>query len=246
MKNIKLILLGNSDTLSKIGHYPDTAKDNWLREGTSIFEKYCKSNVKKYEQRNRVVGAEGNYYFTISTNNRFYLVLASTDYAERQIFDLIDEIERENIHLLVDDKGQLNKLGKNNLKTLVETYQNPADSNKIEMVNNDINDIKIEMKENVKKVLQNVESVQVLEDRSNKIKSGSEAFKNDSNKLKKLTWCQNFKWTMILILLIIAVLLVIILPIALSGSSSSSNDKDNKNNNKTRILSEHEFDLFQY
>lgn len=238
MKNLKFIFLGNSQSLKEIGDYPVNAQENWVKESKSIFEKYCKSASMKYEQRNRVIGSEGNFYFTITPTNVFYLVLAKSDYPERQVFELIEEIQKENVPLLVDEKGELNKIGKQSLKNLVEAYQNPS-SNKIAMVQSDLNDVKIEMRDNVKKVIGNLEDVQALDQRAARIKDGAKAFADDSNKLKRLTCWQNCKWTIILIVLVIGILLVIIVPIAMSSKGDSSSN-NSSNTNHTRVLLEHD------
>src|SRR5689334_15788033 len=149
MKNIKYIFLGNAQSLKEIGDYPSKVSEAWVKDAKQIFEKYCKSTMtNKYEQRSRVVGQEGNYYFTITPTNVFYLVLADQSYQERHVFELIEEIQRENVPLLVDEKGELNKLGKQSLKNIIDNYQQP--NNKIHAVQNDINDIKIEMRNNMK------------------------------------------------------------------------------------------------
>lgn len=219
MKNIKYVFLGNSQTLKEIGDLPKNSQEKWAKDSKAIFERYCKANNSKYEQRNRVSGGlEGNYYFTIAPTNIFYLVLAEAEYSEGTIFEMIDEIQKENIPLLVDEKKELNKLGYNSLKTIVDRYQNPK--SKISAINNDINDIQVEMKQNIKKAMNNLEDVQVLDERANRLQIGASEFKKDAVELKKVTCFQNAKWTLILIILVIGVLLVIILPIALSGNNT--------------------------
>ena len=220
MKNIKYIFVGNSQKCNEIGSYPNKASDVWVKDTTQIFDKYSKSTIgSKYEQRNRVVGQDGNYYFTITPNDVFYLVLASSDYPERHVFELIEEIQKENVPLLVDGEGKLNKVGKQSLKTLVENYENP--SSKIQNINKDMDDLKIEMKDNVRKVMSNVEDATALDQKAIKIKENANIYKKDAADLKRLTCWQNCKWTIILTILVVGILLVIVLPIALSGKKDS-------------------------
>jgi hypothetical protein len=223
MKNIKYIFLGNSKTCQEIGSYPNKTNDIWIKDTNQIFEKYSKSaGAGKYEQRNRVVGQDGNYYFIIQPNDVFYLVLANSEYPERYVFELIEEIQKENVPLLIDSQGQLNKVGKQTLKNLIDSYENPND--KIAQVNNDLNDVKISMKENVQKIMKNVDDVNVLDQKAIKIKENANIYKKDAQELKRLTCWQNCKWTIILSILVIGILLVIILPIALSGKKSDNTD----------------------
>lgn len=224
MKNIKYVFIGNSLTAKEIGDYPSKANEAWVKDTKQIFEKYCKSPMTtKIEQRNRVVGNDGNYYFTITPSNIFYLILAGSEYPERQVFEMIEAIQKENIPILVDEKGLLNKLGKQSLKNLVDGYQNPT-NNQISNVNNDINEIKDHMRTNVVGMAKNLGDLEELKQVSDSIKINSQNYKKEANDLKTLTCWQNCKWTIILIILIIGVLLVIIVPIAVSfkGASTAS------------------------
>jgi hypothetical protein len=219
--SIKYVFLGNSQTGKDIGCYPAKPKDQWVSDGQKIFERYCKSNAAKHEQRNLVVGTDGNLCFIIMPSNIFYLVLSDVNCAERDVFHLIDEIHRDSIYLLTDEKGELNKIGKTSLKTLVEEHMKKTSS--LKNVSNEVDDIKIEMKAAIAKTVNNVENVQHLEQKAVKIKDSSNTFKKNSNELKKITCRQNCKWTIILLLLIIGVLLIIIVPIAVSASKGDSN-----------------------
>jgi hypothetical protein len=234
MKNIKYVFLANSQNLKEIGEYPSKSNEAWLKETKMIFNGYCKNTSKKYEERNKVVGSDGNYYFTITPTDTFYIVLAHSEYPQRNVFQLIEEIQKENIHLLVDEKGELNKIGKQSLKNLIDNYQN--DNTKISGVQKDIDDIKIEMKQNVNNLVNNLEDVENLKHKSDKIKDGSKEFGKKAGELKRLTCWQNCKWTIILSVLVIGVLLIIILPLTVGGSSSSGSTTTGTNS--TRLLFE--------
>ena len=232
MQNIKYVFLGNSQTVKEIGEYPSKVQDTWITDTRSIFEKYCKNSQGKYEVRNRVVGKNGNYYFTITPTNIFYLVVAEDEYPEKLVFDFIDEAQKDNIFLLVNEKGELNKIGKQQLKNLIESYQDPSSKNKIKSVTNDIQDIKIEMTKDIRKLGNNIEDAEKLEDRSKKVADGAKLFNQGATDLKRKTCLQNYKWGFILGLLIVAILLVIIIPLAVSGGGDGKSEKDSNNTSK--------------
>jgi hypothetical protein len=232
MKNIKYVFLGNSQNLKEIGDYPMRASEAWVKEAKTIFTTYCKSPMNtKYEERNKVVGTEGNYYFTITPSNTFYLILTETDYPQRQAFQLIEDMSKENIHLLVDEKGELSKIGKQSLKNLVDSYQ--SGETKISGVQRDIEDIKIEMNENVKKVISNLEDAEGLKQKSDKIKDNSKEFAKKSAELKRATCWQNCKWTIILSLLLLGIILIIVLSVTLSSGGGNSNSGPNNSGTTT-------------
>jgi hypothetical protein len=216
--------MGNSQNLKDIGEFPAKANANWVREAKTVFTSYCKSpNNTKYEQRSKVIGSDGNYFFTITPTNTFYLILVENEYPERQVFQLIEEFQKENIHLLTDEKGELSKLGKQSLKNLIENYQKNG-NNKIANVNNDIEDIKIEMNQNIKKIVNNLEDAEELKKKSDKIKDSSRDFNKKAGDLKRATCWQNCKWNIILAIIVIGVLLAIIIPLASNAAASSSSN----------------------
>ena len=201
-------------------------------DAKNIFTTYCKHETKA-DERNKVVGSDGKYYFTTTATNTFYLILADANYPQRSAFKLLEEMGKENLHLLVDEKGEMNKLGKQSLKNLLDNYQK---SDRISGVQKDIDEIKIEMNANVKKLVSNLEDAESLKIKSDKIKDSAKDFSKGARDLKRLTCWQNFKWTIILVTLIVGILLIIILPIALSGKGSddpNGNDPSSTNSTNT-------------
>jgi hypothetical protein len=233
--SIKYVFLGNSQTGKDIGEYPTNPKSQWSQDAKRIFEKYCGSNAAKTEQRNLVAGDDGNLCFIIMPGNIFYLVLAATNHPEREVFQLVDEIHRDSIYLLTDEKGDLNKIGKTSLKTLIESHMTKAPD--VKKVSDEVDDIKVEMKAAIAKTVSNVENVQMLELKAGKIKDSSHTFKKNATELRRITCWQNCKWTIILVILIIGILLVIIIPIAVSASKSANdNTNANANPNPTTVV----------
>jgi hypothetical protein len=220
--SIKYVFLGNSQSGKPIGEYPSKPKEQWSQDSKTIFDRYCKSNTAKIDQRNKVAGTDGNICFIIMPSNIFYLIIAEFDQQEREVFQLIDEIHRDSIYLLTDEKGDLNKIGKTSLKTLIESHMRKSPQTK--KISDEVDDIKIEMKAAIAKTVSNVENVQSLEHKAVKIKESSHTFKKNANELRKITCWQNCKWTIILVILIIGVLLVIIIPIAVSSSKGDTSN----------------------
>lgn len=220
--NIKYVFLGNANTNKEIGEYPSKPKDTWSQNCKTVFERYCSSMGAKVEQRNKVVGEDGNFYFILFSNKIFVLVLADKEYAERDVFSMIDEIIKDNVHLLVDDKGIMNKEGKKELSRIIDSYQK---KNVMNQLNDDINSIKLEMQANINKQVSNLEDVNAMENKAVKIKENSDMFKKNASQLKRITCWQNCKWTIILGLIVIGLLAIIIIPIAVS---SGGDDHDNE------------------
>lgn len=225
-KKIKYIFIGKAQDRKELGELNVQAQQSWAKDCRTIFENYCGSDLEsKLEQRNKVKMKDttNNYYFIISESYYFYIAVVDSSYPETLIFKLFEDIFKENIPLLRDDKGKLNSIGNNKLKELVNNYQSAESKSQIAAINNDLKEIKDDMKKNVSKVIGNIEDADKLKDQSDKIAEASNKFKNDANEIKKQSCIQNYKWWLILAL-IIAVIIIIILIAVLPKNSDAKAD----------------------
>ena len=214
--SIQYILIGNPDDCEEIGHYPDRGASKTLaKEANQILKKLSESGIKTKDLINKVDNrGKGNYFFTINSNNIFYLIFGDNNLKEREAFELIDILQEKNIPLLIDSKtGKLNLEGRKQLKSLVEDFQNNK-CNKIQNIQNDVDEVKDTMKNNIKNMYQNVENVENMEKKAIELRKGAEEYNSSAVKLKRATCWQNFKWLIILIAVIV-LLIIIIIPISL-------------------------------
>ena len=114
-----------------------------------------------------------------------------------------------------DETKELNPQGRQAIKQLVEQYQDQKNFNKIAEIQKDVDEIKVQMKENIKKQVDSMEDVNKLEEKSANLKMQTADYANNANTLKKVTWWQNCKLTIIIAVIIIAIVLAIVLPIVL-------------------------------
>ena len=214
--SIQYILIGNPEDNEEIGHYPDRGASKAIaKEANQIFKKLSESGIKTKDLRNKVDNiGKGHYFFTINSNNIFYLIFGDNNLKEREAFELIDILQQENIPLMVDAKtGKLNLDGRKQLKSLVEDFQNNK-CNKIQGIQNEVEQVKDTMKNNIKNMYQNVENVENMEKKAHQLRVGAEEYNNSAVKLKRVTCWHNFKWLIILIAVIV-LLIIIIVPISL-------------------------------
>lgn len=204
-------------------------------EATQIFLKFCENGSTMKDLRNKINNNnDGNYFFTINSQDIFYLVLADQNINERDAFALMDYIQNEKIPLLIDiSTQQLNLYGRQQLKTVIEKFFE-NNNNKLNDINLELEDTKKIMKDNIRDMTKNVDEIENMEGKAVQIKENADLFNKNANNLRKAAWWANCKWTIILILVII-LLLIIILPISISVGKKKKDDK-NKNNNTTRIL----------
>jgi hypothetical protein len=186
---IKFLVIGDISTGKKITEF-STKINKKKDEIDKIFTKICKTSAGKYEERNKITSKTENYYFITLKPGIVFLALVSNTYPERLVFELIDKINQEKIPTMINEETkELNAKGRQDLKTIIDSYQN----NVINEISKDINDIKLDMKDNIKKMVESIDDTSILEQSAENLRQESKNYRENANELKKLTYCQNFK-----------------------------------------------------
>lgn len=231
--NIKYVLIANAHNEKIIGEYTSNQDSSWKKIAQKVLFDNCKNNENKYNKNMKFPTQDGVFYCKLSQNMFFYIALVSEKYSERLAFNLLEDLIKDNIHLLIDAaKGELNQHGLKALKALALVYNNNNNYNqeedKLSSLNGDINDIKIEMQNNVKKVLANTDDLNSLDAKSVRIKDNANLFKKDAVNLARKTFWENFKWKLVFVFMFI--LLVVYLGWSLfSGGDDNKSAKDSGN-----------------
>ena len=191
---IKFLLIGDITTGKKITEFSTTTNKK-KDEIDKIFAKICKTSAGKFEERNKITSQTQNYYFISYKPGTIFLVLVNNTYPERLVFELIDKINQEKIPTMINEETkELNAQGRQDLKKLIDLYQD----NILNSIQNDVNDIKLDMKDNIKKMVDSIEDTSVLEQSAENLRQESQNYKENAAALKKLTYWQNLKLWIIL------------------------------------------------
>ena len=209
---IKYLLIGDSLKNKIITEFTSgNAQSKTKKEINQIFNKLCKSPNKKLDERNKITSKDENYYFTFCKPDLIFIILASNEYPERHIFELIQKINEDNIPSMVNDETrELNPTGRQALKQLIDIYQEPKNINKIADIQSDVDSIKIDMKKNINKMVESVDNVNTLQNKSEALRLESNDFKKNSAEVRRITWWQNFKLWIILGCIVLVLLIIII------------------------------------
>ena len=209
---IKYFLIGDLDTNKAITEYSTNsfvAADK--KSASQIFKKLCKTEERKFEERNIISAKENKYYFISYDPNILFLTFVDANYPERLIFQMFEEIRNEGVLSMINDSTkELNPNGRQKLKEIIEKYQERDKIDKIGQIQNDVNEVKVEVKKNIDKMVQNVEDVEKLEQRSNELKDASKEYQNNAKEIERVTWWQNFKLWIIIIVIVLVVLGIIL------------------------------------
>jgi len=194
--------------------------EKYVKDSRAIFDNILRENKITYEERNRIDDPEGHFYFTVSLAGAFYLAYVQSSYPDYVLNELFDEIQKEGLHLLIDDKGEINKCARDKLRQLFEHYKNPKSS--VAAAQLQMNQVKLEMRNNMHNLINNLEDTRALDEKSKKIQQSTLIYSNDARVLEKETWCRKFKWTLIIVVLVIGLALIIVLPLVLSKTHVSN------------------------
>ena len=182
-------------------------------------------------------------FYTLQNSGTFYLAVVLKDslYNEEEnlIYELFEDIDHQGIKKLVNKKGVLTHVGIQNLKFCIDLYQENnrknnenkkekenenifvknkninKDMSKIALLNNEINDIHINVKESVKNMITNVNDMHDLDTKSAKIKDTSYQFQKDSAALENKIRFQKFV-SKIVIFCVLTIIFIIVLYLIIS------------------------------
>ena len=204
---IKYLLLGDVVTNKIITEYSSTGDSNQIKkEINQIFAKICKSQIKKYNERNKITSKDSIYYYIIENPNLIFIILVDEEYPEDLVFELIDKIKKDEITKMINEETQeLNPSGRVELKNIIDIYQkknldqNENDNeNKIIEVNSNNNNVK----GNQINMTENIEDLQTKTD---------EFLLTDDKKkwsLKNLQIWKNYRTWLYLALIVLIILII--------------------------------------
>ena len=209
---IKYFLIGDIDANKTITEFStNMIGSKEKKNATQIFKRLCKSNERRYEERN-IITAKGNkYYFSLYQPNIVFIVYADEKYPEKLIFTMFEEVRKEKILSMVNEETkELNPNGRQSLKQLIEKYQDIEKIDKIYSIQKDINDVKIEVKENINKITESVDNIETLEEKANELSNVSEEYSESINEIRKINLWQTFKlWIPLFFVLFIIFIIIL-------------------------------------
>ena len=209
---IKYFLIGDIDTSKIITEYStNLISSKEKKNAIQIFKRICKSNERRYEENNIITAKDNKYYFSLFQPSTVFISYALNSYPQTLIFELFEEIKKSNILTLINEETkELNPNGRQDLKQMIEKYQENEKLKRFEEIKKDIDDVKIEIKKNVNNMLDNVESVENLEERINELNEETKEYMNNVEYDKKITWWQNAKFRIIALSIVIFIIVVVL------------------------------------
>ena len=171
-------------------------------------------SVKKHINFKNDTNKSIDIYYLSTNNGILYLsfieILSSNSktFKESYIYELLENLDSQNIKKFVGDDEKLSNVGLQNLKISIDNYHNTynfgnesvieddSQSQKISIINSQIDDVKNDMKQNVKNMMTNMNDMNEIEGKSVSIKDSSFEFQKNSkileNKMKRKNCISRF------------------------------------------------------
>ena len=210
---IKYFIIVDLDTNKAITEYSTNSFSSTDKKtANQIFKKICKTEDRRYEERNIISAKENKYYFISYQPNIVFIAFVDSSYPDRLVFQMFDEIRTENVLSNINDSTkELDPNGRQKLKDIIEKYQEKDKVNKIGALEKEVNELKFDIKKNIDKMVENVEDVEKLQVKSQELKESSQDYKNNAVEIRKITWWQNFKLWIIIIAIILVIIIILII-----------------------------------
>ena len=213
---IKYLLIGDVDTNKIMTEYSSTSNANEIKkEINQIFSKVCKTQLKKYNERNKITSNDSIYYYIIEKPNIIFIILVDEDYPEEIVFELLEQIQKKEItKMLNEETKELNSEGRVELKNIIDVYQkkntdeDDSSNNKVTedkdlKENNNKNNLNIEKeKNNENNLTLNIDDLQTKND---------EFLLTDTKtkwSLKNMNIWKNYRTWLILALIVLIIIII--------------------------------------
>lgn len=198
---IKYFLIGDINTSKTITEYTtNLISPKEKKNASQIFTRLCKSNERRYDENNIITAKENKYYFSLFQPSIVFITYALDTYPQNLIFELFEEIKKNNILSMINEETkELNPNGRQELKQMIEKYQENEKIKRIEEINKNIDDVKIEVKKNISKMIENIEDVEQLGEKSQELNEESREYMQNTDYYKKITWWQSAKLRIIIL-----------------------------------------------
>jgi hypothetical protein len=208
--NIKVVYIYDSSTQEIFFEYYNlnyiSEKDKHKKNVENLVEKlsYIVSLSPSFRHTENLKNE--NILLTVGSSSRwYYITIVDKSFSEREGFEMLNNIvtmfEKKVSTKILELENESNQ---KKLKSEIHSFVfeqvkacNSNDNTIIKKINNDIQDLNTIMRGNIRNVIQSSSEAENLNAQSMQIKDSAEAFKKDTKEMRKITYWQNKKLTLI-------------------------------------------------
>uniref|UniRef100_A0AC35U7A3 V-SNARE coiled-coil homology domain-containing protein n=1 Tax=Rhabditophanes sp. KR3021 TaxID=114890 RepID=A0AC35U7A3_9BILA len=89
--------------------------------------------------------------------------------------------------------------------------ENPQQSNRVNQLKSQVEEVKNVMNDNIRQIIERGERLEDVENRANNLSASSQTFQMSARSVQRKMWWKNIKWTFIMIVVITLVAIAILL-----------------------------------
>mmetsp|Transcript_2915 Transcript_2915/g.3338 ORF Transcript_2915/g.3338 Transcript_2915/m.3338 type:complete len:235 (-) Transcript_2915:95-799(-) len=155
---------------------------------------------------------DAHVFHYIVEDEMTYLCLADEEFKRRIPFLFLEDIKEKFKAAFSDEERQnaiaftMNDDFSRVLRKQMEYFNENPNADKLTRVRNQIDDVKGVMVENIEKVLQRGEKIELLVDKTDRMQQAAFKFEKSAKKLKREMWWKNAKTMMMMIAIILLVI----------------------------------------
>ncbi len=157
--------------------------------------------------RKNITGDLGQWCCT-RIQNIGYFCLVDITYPDRLSYKLLSELN--NIYEDFNSRHDLAQMKSNGHELLVK-YNNPEKFDKLSQAHDGVNSVKIEVQQNINKLVDNQEDLSDLEMQTDKMKDTAQKFQKDSKSLEREMFWKKIKMIAYIVALIIFIIVIIVI-----------------------------------
>ena len=218
--NIVLIEARQNDKQAAAGNYATVA--------AKLLQKFPTIDAKNTYNCN-----DNLNFHLLCSKGVFYLCLADKSVKLRIAYSFLGEVEKEFLNKHGDQWRKANAYSLTSFRKPLQrlmTKWNDPNLDKMTRLQNQVEDVKGVMQNNISKVLERGENLEVLVDRTQVLAQSAEQFHKRAKKVKWNMWCQNVKmWLMLFF--VVAIIITFIVIYACSGGACASDNNGSGNDN---------------
>lgn len=166
---------------------------------------------------------EKHYFHYSVSEGLTYLCMAEESFGRRIPFAFLDDIQQRFKSTYGDRAKTTTAYAMQSefsrvLQKQMDYYSNNANADRILSIQKGLDDVKGIMVNNIERVLERGERIELLVDRTEDLNASAVQFKKKSNSLKQAMWWQNAKVIIAIVVVVIVVIIIIVLAICIPGN----------------------------
>ncbi len=191
-----------------------------LRGNFSTVTRYLLKKIPTQDSKLSYVYDKYVFHYVVS-DSLTYLVMTDGEFSRQTAFKFLAEVQRRFVSTY-GDRGKtaiafaFNADFQRVLQSQMDQFNAMRDDSRLQRVEHEVTQVREVMIENIDKVLERGERIELLVDRTDQLDQHAFKFKKQSTQLRRAMWWQNTK-LMVLIGLAVIVLIYIILALSCGG-----------------------------